>query len=44
MIQCIDAFPENFSDYKMDKQSAKYRLQEPMRLLKEEIEKPEIDD
>jgi len=42
MIQCIDAFPEDFSDYEMDKQSAKYRLQEPMRLLKEEIEKPDI--
>lgn len=42
MIQCIDAFPEDLSDYSADKQFAKIRLQEPMRLLKQEIEKPDI--
>jgi len=42
MIQCIDAFPEDRNDYLADKQSAKIRLQEPMRLLKQEIEKPNI--
>lgn len=42
MIQCIDAFPDDRSDYLADKQSAKIRLQEPMRLLKQEIERPNI--
>ena len=42
MIRCIDAFPEDRNDYLEDKQSAKIRLQEPMRLLKREIEKPNI--
>lgn len=42
MIRCIDAFPEDRNDYLVDKQSAKFRLQEPMRLLKREIEKPYI--
>ena len=42
MIRCIDAFPEDRNDYLEDKQSAKIRLQEPMRLLKQEIEKPNI--
>lgn len=42
MIQCIDAFPEDRSDYLADKQVAKIRLQEPMRLLKQEIEKPDL--
>lgn len=42
MIQCIDAFPEDRSDYLENKRDAKIRLQEPMRLLKQEIEKPNI--
>ncbi len=42
MIQCIDAFPENRNDYLKDKQLSKTRLQQPMHLLKQEIEKPNI--
>ena len=42
MTQCVDAFPEEMDDYTADKESAKTRLQAPMRLLKQEIEKPGI--
>ena len=41
-IDCIDAFPENRSDYLEDKTYFKERLQEPMRQLKDEICKPDI--
>lgn len=41
-INCIDAFPENRSDYLDDKIYFKKRLQEPMRQLKNEICRPTI--
>ena len=41
-IDCLDAFPENRSDYLADKTYFKKRLQEPMRQLKDEICKPTI--
>ncbi len=42
MIDCIDAFPEEFKDYEADKQVAKKRLQPIMRQLKDELHKPGI--
>ena len=41
-IDCLDAFPENRSDYLEDKIYFKKRLQGPMRQLKDEICKPTI--
>lgn len=35
LIQCIEAFPNNFEDYIKDKQSAKEKCRIPMRQLKE---------
>lgn len=40
MIDCLDAFPEDREDYLADKDSAKERLQVPMRNLRQEIEIP----
>ncbi len=42
LIDCIDAFPVERSDYLKDKIYFKKRLQAPMRQLKEEMHKPEI--
>ena len=42
LIECIDAFPEDRSDYLESKTYFKERLQEPMRQLKDEICKPTI--
>ncbi len=42
MIQCLDAFPESRAEYLADRMAAKIRLQEPMRRLKMEMEKPNI--
>lgn len=42
MVECIDAFPEKREDYVRDKHAAKTRLQKPMRLLAEELRKPQI--
>ena len=42
MIRCIDSLPEDWEAYKMNKEPAKHRLQEPMRLLKAELVKPDI--
>lgn len=42
MIQCLDSFPEHFQDYEQDKIAAKIRLQEPMRRLCAELQKPSI--
>lgn len=42
MITCLDAFPEDRSDYESDKIPAKLRLQKPMRELCAEIRKPDI--
>ena len=42
LIDCIDAFPEDRSDYLENKIYFKKRLQEPMRQLKDEICKPAI--
>lgn len=42
MIACLDAFPENYEDYRTDRAPAKLRLQIPMRSLREELGKPGI--
>jgi hypothetical protein len=42
LIDCIDAFPEDRSDYLKDKIYFKKCLQEPMRQLKDEIRRPAI--
>ena len=42
MISCIDAFPGTFDEYRVDKKSVKLALQRPMRLLCEELDKPNI--
>lgn len=42
IIDCLDAFPESFEDYEADKIAAKLRLQQPMRMLRDEIRKPDI--
>ena len=42
IIDCLDAFPASREEYEADKVTAKLRLQQPMRLLKDEIHKPTI--
>lgn len=42
MIGCLDAFPEDYEDYRADKQVAKKRLQPFMRQLKDELHEPDI--
>ena len=42
MIACLDAFPENYEDYRADRTASKLRLQTPMRSLREELGKPGI--
>lgn len=42
MIACLDAFPEQFEEYKRDKSHAKAELQKSMRKLCEELKKPNL--
>jgi hypothetical protein len=42
IIDCLDAFPGSREEYEADKIAAKLRLQQPMRMLKDEICKPTI--
>ena len=42
MIECLDAYPPQFADYKADKSATKARLQIKMRLLLTELTKPAI--
>ena len=42
MIACLDAYPEDFSDYLNDKGIAKTALQPNMRKLRLELEKPNM--
>ena len=42
IIACLDAFPENYADYRTDREASKLRLQTPMRSLCEELGKPGI--
>ena len=42
MIACIDAYPENYNQYKSDKKSAKTKLQPEMHRLLAELKKPRI--
>ena len=42
MIACIDAFPEDRKNYQKNKHMYKTKLQEPMKLLAEELQKKEI--
>ena len=42
IIDCLDAFPGTREEYEADKVAAKRRLQQPMRMLKDEIRKPTI--
>ena len=42
MLKCIDAFPEDYTDYLYDEIGTKTRLQIHMRQLLEELQKPSI--
>ena len=42
MIACLDIFPENREDYENNKHDIKIRLQDPMRRLREELQKPKL--
>ena len=42
MVACIDAFPDEYSEYRADRDAAKIRLQPSLRLLRAELAKPRI--
>ena len=42
LIACIDAFPVEWEAYQKDKRTAKINLQQPMRLLCDELNKPNM--
>lgn len=42
IIACINVFSETLDDYKADKMVTKFRLQEPMQALKDEMCRPTI--
>ena len=42
LVECVDAFPNNFGDYSRDKQAAKRKLQEPMRRLQQVLSDPRM--
>lgn len=41
MIDCLDAYPEQFADYKADKQAAKEAIRPHMRRLLQELRDPD---
>jgi len=42
MIDCLDAYPQDFTAYQADKDAAKQRLRSHMRCLLAELQKPKI--
>lgn len=42
MVACIDAFPEDYSVYRANREQYKLRLQTPMRRLRDELVEPKL--